>query len=272
MPIKPLVSQWFLYYIGQMFHVERRRPGLNTDDNNCIKCYKDIITPFLPQNVELKSVAEKLDAFTTLLNSWNKRFKFSNLKSEDEIFRSLVIPSIAHSTYISENAKVACLGSGPGIPGLIVKIVRPDITIDLVDSNAKAVEFMKLAISTIKIGNASVFDARAENLAHDPVIRSRHNCVICRAFASPPVVAEIASGFLAPEGHLVTLCSESIPSHSEDRDSGLTTIGQVFDRIHSVPIPEPIGQTYYFSQIQQISPTPGNYPRSWKKIQSSPLW
>ena len=102
------------------------------------------------------------------------------------------------------NSRWCDLGSGGGLPGLVVAVERPDLEVTLLDRSAARTEFLEEAIRDIGVvGKVEVVRADATDVAHDPLHRSRYHGVFSRSFAAPSVTAECAAALLSLGGHLV---------------------------------------------------------------------
>ncbi len=96
------------------------------------------------------------------------------------------------------------LGSGGGLPGLVLAFELPEATGCLLDAQQRRCVFLEQAITRLRLGRrVTVACGRAETLARDPALRYGFDLVVARSFASPPVTAECAAGFLRPGGRLV---------------------------------------------------------------------
>ena len=89
------------------------------------------------------------------------------------------------------------LGSGAGLPGIVVAIAAPDLAVRLVETRRKAIAFLELAIAELGLPNAVVVPRRAEDLA-DPA-----DLCFARAVASIARSWELAAPVLHPRGRLV---------------------------------------------------------------------
>jgi len=96
------------------------------------------------------------------------------------------------------------LGSGAGLPGLVLALRWPEATVALLDANRRRADHLRWACHELGLHDrAEVVEARAEEAARDPRWRGRFSLVTARAFAPPAVTAECAVGFLAAGGRLV---------------------------------------------------------------------
>ncbi len=96
------------------------------------------------------------------------------------------------------------LGSGGGLPGLVVAARWPEATVVLLDASARRTAF--LAVATRRLGledRVSVRQDRAEVAGRDPELRGRLDLVLARSFGRPAVTAECAAPLLKPGGWLV---------------------------------------------------------------------
>ncbi len=109
--------------------------------------------------------------------------------------------------------RVLDLGSGGGVPGLVIALARPDLQLTLLDAQARRVAFLDHAIEVLGLSTVTTRHARAEVLAHDPGHRGTYGAVTARSFGPPAVVAECAAGFLCTGGRLLV----SEPPNQPDR-------------------------------------------------------
>jgi 16S rRNA (guanine527-N7)-methyltransferase len=95
------------------------------------------------------------------------------------------------------------LGSGGGVPGLVLAALWPESTGTLLDASERRTAFLRRTV--LGLGWASrvtVVRGRAESLAHDPVLRAMFPLVVSRSFGAPSVTAEIGGSFLTVGGSL----------------------------------------------------------------------
>lgn len=104
---------------------------------------------------------------------------------------------------------VVDLGSGGGVPGLVIAVARPDLTVVLVDATAKRCRFLEAAVVALDL-SATVVEGRAEVVGRGPWRGTAH-AVVARSFGAPAVTAECAAPLLRPDGLLIV---------SEPPDSG----------------------------------------------------
>lgn len=120
------------------------------------------------------------------------------------------------------------LGSGGGVPGLILARLLPPSRVVLLDAMAKRCHFLEWAIGQLGLGDrATVECGRAEQLARRDDLRGRFPVVVTRSFGPPSVTAECAAGFLrSPGGHLL-VSEPPAPDPGRWPTEGLAVLGLV---------------------------------------------
>jgi 16S rRNA (guanine527-N7)-methyltransferase len=157
----------------------------------------------------------------------------------------LVIPSFS--------GRAIDLGSGGGLPGLVLALLWPSSTWLLLDGNRRRTDWLVSAVSTLGMADrVQVRCARAEEAGRDLALRSTWNLVTARSFGPPAVTAECAAPLLAVGGVLVV--SEP-PGGDPGRwpVEGLSQLGLVADGV----VIEPAA----FQRLRLVSPCPPRFPR-----------
>ena len=106
------------------------------------------------------------------------------------------------------------LGSGGGLPGLVLATYRPELELTLLEARQRACRFLREAVTALDLAQVAVVEARAEDAARRPDLRESFDAVVARSFGPPAVTAECAVGFLRPGGRLAV----SEPPGEEERD------------------------------------------------------
>jgi len=170
-----------------------------------------------------------------------------------------VEPHVAHAArfdaVVRETGPVLDLGSGAGVPGLVLAALRPDVPVVLLDARTNRTDFLQRAVGRLGWGDrVTVLAGRAEAFGRSAAWRGRVGAVVARAFGSPAETAECAAPFLAVGGQLVV--SEP-PAPAADRwpAAGLALIGLV-------PDPEDGPGLASFTQVEAC---PARFPRQRRR-------
>ena len=115
-----------------------------------------------------------------------------------EIVRKRYADSLMAATYCRPGEQVVDLGTGAGFPGLPIAIVRPDVTVCLIESKGKKVSFLREAIRSAGTTNTAVFDGRIEHAGG-------YTFVISRALARLTNISELSCPFLQLGGRAIAM-------------------------------------------------------------------
>ncbi len=110
----------------------------------------------------------------------------------------------ARALELSTVTRVADLGSGGGLPGLVLAELWPEATFVLIDAMERRCAFLIEAVEACGFGDrVTVVRGRAEELGHDAGLRASFDLVVARSFGPPPVLAECAGPLLREGGLLL---------------------------------------------------------------------
>jgi 16S rRNA (guanine527-N7)-methyltransferase len=161
-------------------------------------------------------------------------------------------------------ARALDLGSGAGIPGLVLALAWPLSHWVLLDAGARRTAHLRDAVRELDLTDrVEVRRARAEEAGRDPALRGGFDLVVARAFGSPAVTAECASPLLRPGGRLAV----SEPPDPGDRwdEAGLAELGMGLG-------PRRSGAGATVQLLEQVSPCPYRFPRRVGIPAKRPLW
>lgn len=122
---------------------------------------------------------------------------------------------------LPEGARVADLGSGAGLPGLVVAIARPDLRVTLIEPLLRRATFLSEAVAALGLGNVVVLRARAE----EPAAGGGYDVVLARAVAPLDRLARWALPLLRPGGTLLALKGSTAADELEAAAPALAALG-----------------------------------------------
>jgi 16S rRNA (guanine527-N7)-methyltransferase len=162
-------------------------------------------------------------------------------------------------------AAVLDLGSGAGVPGLVLALEWPEARVLLLDAAQRRCAFLTEAAERLDVeARVEVWRGRAEVLAHDPALREHLPLVVARSFASPPVTAELAAGFLEVGG-LLLVSEPPEPDPHRWSEEGLRSLG-----LGPASRGREAGSALV--RIRKIGPMPDTRPRRTGIPGKRPLW
>jgi 16S rRNA (guanine527-N7)-methyltransferase len=158
----------------------------------------------------------------------------------------------------SPQPRLVDLGSGGGLPGLVVALRWPEASLVLLDASVRRTDFLRSAIERLGLqGRTEVLWGRAEELGRDPQWRGGFDGALARSFGRPAVAAECAAPFLKVGGWLVV--SEP-PAHEGGTGGADRWPAGGLEQLGLVPA-GPARAEFAYEVLRQASPCPERFPR-----------
>lgn len=139
-----------------------------------------------------------LDRFASLLLGWNKRVNLISRKDEENLWTYHILHSISilFRVEIPTGLRVLDLGTGGGLPGIPLAIVRKDLTFTLLDATKKKVDAVANMVSQLGLTNVTTVWGRAEDVGLKPGQYQQYDIVVARAVGSLKDLAKCSHPFL----------------------------------------------------------------------------
>lgn len=136
--------------------------------------------------------ALKLAKYVEILLKWNKVYSLTAITNIDEIIRLHVIDGLSIMNHLCGIKRIIDVGSGMGVPGVLIAIVNPDIEVCLIDINSKKTSFLKQASIELGLKNVEVITSKVE----DYNTSNKFDAAISRAFTSSNMFIELTKHLL----------------------------------------------------------------------------
>ena len=175
----------------------------------------------LPAN----AVSRMLD-YQALLQRWNATYNLTAVRDAEEMVTRHLLDSLAILPYV-QGETLADLGTGPGLPGIVLAIAAPGRQVLLVDSNGKKVRFLREAIRSLNLEGVRAEQSRVEE------VEGQFDCITARAFASLADMLGWGGHLLAPNGIWLAMKGKL----SDDELHGIPP-GFAVRSTHSLAVPE----------------------------------
>jgi len=204
-----------------------------------------------------------LDTYYHLLETENKKYNLTSITEENMVYLKHFYDSLTLTKDINlNNQYILDIGTGAGFPGLVLKIIFPNIKVDLLDATEKKCHFLNLVIDTLKLENINVINARAEEYA--TTNRNKYDIVTSRAVAPLKHLLEYSIPTLKLNGTFIAL--------KGNIEAELTNINNYYHKLSLVneeiikfnlPIENSLRTIY---KITKIKNTQNIYPRKYSQI------
>jgi len=138
--------------------------------------------------------------YIDLIVKWNKVYNLTAIQDPARMATDHILDSSAIVPHIRPE-RILDIGSGAGLPGIPVAILRPQWRVTMLDANNKRCAFLRQAVIELGLQNAEVACERIEN--HRPL--RLFDTVVSRAFAETALFARVAVSCLAPDGLMLAM-------------------------------------------------------------------
>lgn len=206
----------------------------------------------------------QFEIFCDFLLAENEKYNLTAITDRDEVWQKHFVDSVLGSCFVPQGAKLCDIGSGAGFPSLPLKIVREDISVTLVDSLQKRIDFTKTLCQKLNI-SAEFFHARAEDFGKANA--EKFDVVTARAVAPLPILLEYAAQPVKLGG--IVLAYKTDLSEIESAQNACKILGLKFAESKNFRLAD--GSRRCLLTFKKIVHTPKQYPRGQNKPRKYPL-
>jgi 16S rRNA (guanine527-N7)-methyltransferase len=146
---------------------------------------------------------DQLIGYVEMLNKWNKAYNLTSVREPEAMLVKHIMDSIVVSPHLQQateiNNRFIDVGTGPGLPGIPLAIVNPELNFTLLDSLGKRVRFLKQVKFELGLTNIEPVQSRVEEF------NDEFAGILSRAFASITDMVEWSHHLLAKDGYFFAL-------------------------------------------------------------------
>ncbi len=216
-------------------------------------------------------IAENLNLYGNLLLEWNEKINLTAITEPKEVLYKHFYDCILFfkNVDVPKNASVIDVGTGAGFPGMVLKIVRPDLKVTLIDSLNKRIIFLNDVITKLNLEGITAVHSRAEDGGKNKAYREKFDIACARAVANLPVLLEYCTPYVKNGGLFVSMKGPSVNDEVALCDNAIKQLGLAKPNIICENLRE--NETRTFAIFKKISQTPPKYPRNSGNISKQPL-
>lgn len=211
----------------------------------------------------------QLDEYCKFLLEYNSHTNLTAIKEEEQVYLKHFYDSLTFFKAInpSEFETLLDIGTGAGFPGMVLKIVFPNLEVTLLDSNNKKINFLKELTMKLNLTKINFFHGRAEEFCIKN--REKFDIVTARAVSNMTVLTELCLPLTKVGGYFIAMKGSNVDEITEAKNA-ITKLGGKVERIVEFTLPsEESGRNIVKILKEKI--TPKEYPRRYEKIVKSPL-
>ena len=222
-------------------------------------------------NIELNDTQiEQLYKFYQMLVEKNKVMNLTAITEEHEVIVKhfidsmylckLKVDNMSFDQNSVKNKSLIDIGTGAGFPGIVLKIVFPDMRIVLSDSLQKRLNFISEVIGELGLDKIELVHGRAEDLAHDYKYREQFDFATSRAVANLSTLSEYDLPFVKKNGYFIAYKSGKVEDELNNAEKAIDLLGGIIaDQSNFVLTDGESERSIIF--IKKVKSTPKKYPR-----------
>ncbi len=208
---------------------------------------------------------ERLDGFLDELLRANENINLTALRDRDEARARHILESVRLAGLIGAPQTLIDVGSGGGLPGMVLSILRPQTRVTLLEATEKKARFLEETARKLGLSNVVVVCERAElAAAYGAPLRERFDIVTARAVAALPALLELTLPFLRKGGVLY-----AVKGHKASDE--LLASERALSLLHGALVKCIRHPSATIIQIEKTGSCPRKYPRRAGEPKRNPL-
>ena len=211
----------------------------------------------------------QLNKYYELLIEYNKVMNLTGITEKEQVYLKHFYDSLTIAKIIDLNQEqtLCDIGTGAGFPGLVIKIIFPNLKVTLVDSLNKRIEFLKVVIKELGLENIETIHARAEEFAS--VNREKYDVVVSRAVSNLNTLLEYNIPLLKINKYFIAYKGNAEQELKESTNA-LKVLNSVIENKIEFKLPKE-ESIRTLIKIKKQKPTNKIYPRKFSEIKKKPL-
>ena len=188
-----------------------------------------------------------LEEYAVRLVGWNRKLNLVSRRDEENLWTKHILHclSLMFKVEIAKGVKMLDLGTGGGLPGVVLKIARPDLLFTLLDSTQKKINVVKNLLDSLGLAGIDAAWGRAEDLGKQNEYARQYDIVVARAVAPLKDLTRWSYPFLKRNASGVEARGEDTPSPMKKQINGPALVafkgGDLDDEIRQLRIRPYIG-------------------------------
>lgn len=232
---------------------------------------KDILTKsFLALNINITDKQlEQFETYFSFLTEYNEKVNLTAITEKEDVAVKHFADSgsLLGVCDIKQGASLIDVGTGAGFPGMVLKILRPDLKVTLLDSLNKRIVFLEKCADLLGI-EVQCIHGRAEEIAKKEDFREKYDVVTSRAVANLTTLSEYCLPFAKKGGLFAPLKGPAAEDEIESARGAIKILGGRLREVKAVELGE---LSHKIVLVDKITYTPQKYPRNGAKPINNPL-
>lgn len=202
---------------------------------------------------------KKLGRYLELLLETNKQFNLTAITDPEQAWRRHLLESLSLLPHLGGAASVIDVGSGGGLPGLPLAIVRPDLRVALLEATGKKARFLQGVADDLELKHVEVINQRAEIVGQDRRYRQLFDVAVSRAVGPLNVLLEYMLPLVKVSGRVLAMKGAKAEAELEQAGDAMHILGagevEVYEALPGLE------DDAVVVDLAKERPTPAKYPR-----------
>lgn len=230
---------------------------------------EEFIKKLSVQNVNLNGVQiEQLDTYASFLKEYNEKINLTAICEYEEVLDKHFYDSLLLSFNKEIKGSLVDVGTGAGFPGVVLKIVYPDLKVILIEPLKKRCVFLNELIEKLGLKDIEVINSRGEDFSLTN--REKYDFVTARAVSNLNMLIEVCGAMVKIGGYFIALRGLNGKEEIENASLAIKKMGFEVENINEFELND--GSKRIIAYLKKIGPTPKILPRNYSIIKRKPLW
>jgi 16S rRNA (guanine527-N7)-methyltransferase len=211
-------------------------------------------------------IQDKLCDFGCAVVKQNEVMNLTAITEPDRVARLHLLDSVSLLTVENLSGKTLIdVGCGAGFPGVPVKIACPDVSLTLLDSLGKRMNWLETVLPTLGV-EAQCVTARAEEAI--TTRRESYDYATSRAVARLNILLELTAPYVKVGGKVLAMKGSAAREELAEAKNAIDKLGLKLETVVDFPVED---GTHSVIVLRKVKPTPPRFPRRYAKIKQAPL-
>jgi 16S rRNA (guanine527-N7)-methyltransferase len=206
---------------------------------------------------------DRLACFLDLMLDENSRVNLTSIRNPEQAWRRHIIDSLTLYPGLADlptGATVADVGSGGGLPGIVLAVTLDQLKFTLIEATGKKARFIEAAAKQMQLSNVQVLADRAETVGQQSPHRQRYDAVVCRAVGQMRELLEYTMPLVKVGGFVLAMKGPSVEKELDEAGDALEILGAGDVKIIDA-YPQGCDINTVIVAVVKDRPTPQDYPR-----------
>lgn len=179
---------------------------------------------------------ELLNLYLEELIEWNSRMNLTGIVERERMIFELFLDSLIPVSYLPSQGRMLDVGSGAGFPAVVIKVLMPDLKLQMVEANFKKVSFLKQVIRLLKLDDIEAINGRIE-LLRDKLSPDGYEIISARALANLNQIISWCAPLLVHKGLLLYFSGSQVDENLKNCEHLMMGNNLTVDRLVPYHLP-----------------------------------